>query len=92
MTEMMTLQLDESVMERLRLVARAHHCTVEALAAQVLDDLLPCAADVEPNPQGDWEPEEAAFLDDAAQAFESIQPLTRASVVPMRSAAGRSRS
>ena len=91
MTEMMTLQLEESVMARLRAVAQTHRCTVEALAAQVLDDLLPCAADLELDPKGDWNSEETAFLDDAAQAFESIQPVARISPLPMRSAAGRSR-
>ncbi len=72
MTQMMTLQLEEPVMERLRTVARTHGCTVEALAAQVLDDLLPCAIDVAPELEAEWNPEEAAFLDDAARAFDRI--------------------
>ncbi len=71
MSETMTLQLEEPVMTRLRMVARTHGCTVETLAAQVLDDLLPCAADIVPD-SDDWNPEEAAFLDDAAQAFDRI--------------------
>ena len=72
MTETMTLQLNEAVMARLRAVARTHGCEVETLAAQVLDDLLPCAADIAPEPDGDWNQEEAAFLDHAAHAFDRI--------------------
>ena len=72
MTETMTLQLDEAVMARLRAVARTHGCEVETLAAQVLDDLLPCAADIMPELNTDWNTAEAAFLDDAAQAFDRI--------------------
>ncbi len=70
----MTLQLEEAVMTRLRAVARTHGCTVETLAAQVLDDLLPCAADIMPDADADWNSEEVAFLDDAAQAFDRIPP------------------
>ncbi|MGH8212360.1 MAG: hypothetical protein ACREPP_03900 [Rhodanobacteraceae bacterium] len=70
MTETMTLQLDEAVMARLRAVARTHGCEVETLAAQVLDDLLPCAADIAPELDADWNT--AAFLDDAAHAFDRI--------------------
>ena len=72
MSETMTLQLEEPVMTRLRMVARTHGCTVETLAAQVLDDLLPCAADIVPDTDADWNSEEVAFLDHAVQAFDRI--------------------
>lgn len=74
MTETMTLQLDEAVMARLRAVARTHGCEVETLAAQVLDDLLPCAADIAPELNADWNQEEAAFMDHVAQAFDRVPP------------------
>ncbi|MBS0432749.1 MAG: hypothetical protein JSS21_10160 [Proteobacteria bacterium] len=66
MTKMMTLQLDESVMDRLTAVARTHHCTAEMLAVQVLDDLLPCAADIAVEGEADWSPAGFVLLNDAA--------------------------
>lgn len=66
MTKMMTLQLEESVMDRLCAVARTHHCTAEMLAVQVLDDLLPCAADIACESEANWSPARITFLNDAA--------------------------
>ena len=66
MTKMMTLQLEESVMDRLSAVARSHHCTAEMLAVQVLDDLLPCAADIACESGSGGSPAGISFLNDAA--------------------------
>lgn len=66
MTKMMTLQLEESVMARLCAVARTHHCTAEMLAVQVLDDLLPCAADIASEFEADWRPAGITLLNNAA--------------------------
>ncbi|MER3546557.1 MAG: hypothetical protein C4338_02725 [Rhodanobacteraceae bacterium] len=66
-----TLQLDEALMTRLRAVARTRGCMPEELIAQLLDQLPPQDEPVAPNAQL-WDAEEAAFLENAAQAFDSI--------------------
>ena len=66
-----TLQLDEALMSRLRAVARMRGCTPEALIAQLLDELLPKATG-NASDVGSWDPEEAALLNEAAQAFDAI--------------------
>lgn len=66
-----TLRLDEALTARLRAVARTRGCTLEALIAQLLDELLPAVVPDAANAQ-EWDAEEAAFLNDVAQAFDAI--------------------
>lgn len=73
----LNLQLDEELLDRLRSVAQVRRCSVEALIAHLLQELLPVAPPAaEPSEIGTtathWNHEEAAFLKDAALAFDDI--------------------
>lgn len=72
-----TLHLDDALLERLRTVALTRGCSMEALIAQVLHEFLPPATSIQaPDAIGmtatNWDPEEAAFLKDAARAMNEV--------------------
>lgn len=72
------LQLDEALIERLRTVAQTRGCTMDALVAQLLHELLPPpppavhAPDTIGTTATHWNQEEAAFLHDTVRALDEV--------------------
>lgn len=72
-----TLQLDDALMERLRIVAQTRGCSVAALIATLLHEFLPPGTAVyAPDAIGltatPWNQEEAAFLHEAMRALDEV--------------------
>ena len=76
-----TLRLDDMLIERLRRVAQARGCSVEALVAQWVGELPADAGTQDANAgtqdandamDAAWNQEEAAFLHDMARALDEV--------------------